>query len=257
MEKTKTKQQDVTEENDNFGTIVQFGLLVLNVLLIIAIFAVSVSWTALRNGPTKDMIPAPNVDRSLCVKTDKTKQCDRIKPEKYIADEIDKNMRKLQMQYMAEKLNYANVVCRKSAPSVYLFRGINKSAETSGNIRWQQTAEINKTANISLSYDPTKGTFKINKGGMYFIYSQITEMAENRMHNGTALQIFLKSNGKLQPILESDSAQCIMINAVGKRAHYVGSAYSLIAGDVLSAVHSHPQHIVDSHDTFMGIRELM
>lgn len=92
---------------------------------------------------------------------------------------------------------------------------------------------------------------------MYFIYSQITEMAENRMHNGTALQIFLESNGKSQPILESDSAQCIMINAVGKRAHYVGSAYSLIAGDVLSAVHSHPQHIVDSHDTFMGIRELM
>ncbi|XP_052104341.1 uncharacterized protein LOC127737548 isoform X1 [Mytilus californianus] len=253
----KTKQQDVTERSDNCVTILQLLLLVLNILLIVAIFAVSVSWTALRNGPIKDMIPAPNVDRSLCVKTDQTKQCDRIKPEKYIADEIDKNMRKLQMQYMAEKLNYANVVCRKTAPSVYLFRGINKSAEPSGSIRWNQNTEINKTGNSSLSYDPTNGTFTIMKDRMYFIYSQITEMAENRMHNGTALQIFLLgSNGKSQPILESDSAQCIMISAAGKRAHYVGSAYSLKEGDVLYAVHSHPQHIVNSHDTFMGIREL-
>lgn len=249
----KTKQQDVTEGNENLGTILQFVLLVLNVLLIVAIFAVSVSWSALRDGPIKDMIPAPNVDRSLCVKTDKTKQCNRIEPEKYVADEIDKNMRKLQMQYMAEKLNYANVVCRKSAPSIYLFHGINKSAETSGSIRWNQNTEINKTG---ISYDPTNGTFTINENGMYFIYSQITEMAENRMHNGTALQIFLESNGKLQPIFESDSAQCIMISAVGKRAHYVGSAYSLRKLDILYAVHSHPQHIVNSHDTFIGIREL-
>lgn len=110
--------------------------------------------------------------------------------------------------------------------------------------------------NISVNYNFESGKFTVNKDGMYFIYSQITEKALNLRSNGTSFQIVIQRNGQSMPVLESESTPCLLVSAIGKKAHYVGSAYQLLQNDLVYATHSNPAEIINTKDTFMGIREL-
>ena len=229
-----------------------------NLILVVAVFIVSVAWSVARKTPLTDfeMSPAPGKDRSICVPPENGEgTCVRKLPEDYIEEVVEKKMRKLQMKYMAEKLNYANVVCRKSKPSVHLFHGVERVTGSKGNIRWVNNNQHHK-ANKSLTYNTETGQFEVEQDGLYFINSQITEKAQNLANNGTSLKIVIERNGRSYTLVESDSAPCFMIKAEAKKAHYVGSAHLLQTDDVLYVVHSHPVDVVNDKDTFIGIRKL-
>lgn len=247
----------VGDDSDRPMQVVQIICLVVNVVFVIAIFVVAVLWSVARQNPLTDMMPAPNKDRSICVQYNEGGgSCVRKEmPETYIEEQMNKNMKRLQMQYMAEKLNYANVVCRKSSPSIHLYSGVDK-INPRDNIRWTNDMVKNKNGNRVVTYGLNSGKFTVNKDGMYFVYSQIMEQAFNLQNNGTSFQIILLRNGLQETILESESAPCALVNSVGERAHYVGSAYRLQKDDLVFATHSNPPKIIDSKDTFMGIREL-
>ena len=79
------------ERDDECCAVVQLVLLLLNLILIIAIFIVSILWSTLRNESIMEMISAPEGDRSICASPGTADgKCLKMMPEKYISGEIDK-----------------------------------------------------------------------------------------------------------------------------------------------------------------------
>lgn len=267
----KYNHEECVEVNDNnvkqFKCITQSKCvlpltlsLLINLCLIIAILVVSALWAYNREHNDMHMIPSPNKNRSISVPTEAPGEKPKnLLPEEYISSQIEKRIRKSHMTYMADKLNYANVVCRKHSPSVYLFKALTNNISTAGstaeNLKWElQKSEIN-IPKKSIKYNSLSGLIEIIKEGPFFLYSQITETAEKDFRNDTVFHIYLISKGKTEKILESVSGVCDMMSKKSKRSHYVGSSFELMAGDRLFSKHSHPKRILKM-DSFLGIREL-